>query len=126
SVFVYNGSIMPGQHNGQALDVVSVFEAVGACAAGTIDEAELYEIERKACPGEGACGGMFTANTMSSIAEALGMSLTGSAAPPAVDRRRQDDARTAGEAILGLIERGITARHIMTKPAFENAVAVTS
>ena len=85
SVFVYNGSIMPGEHHGVALDITSVFEAVGACAAGTISEGELLEIERKACPGEGACGGMFTANTMSSIAEALGMSLPGTASPPAID-----------------------------------------
>ena len=82
SVFVYNGSTMPGQHHGEAVDITSVFEAVGACAAGTITEEELSEIERTACPGEGACGGMFTANTMSSIAEAMGMSLPGSASPP--------------------------------------------
>jgi dihydroxy-acid dehydratase len=126
SVFVYNGSILPGEHNGQALDITSVFEAVGACAAGTIDEAELLEVERKACPGEGACGGMFTANTMSSIAEALGMSLPGTASPPAVDHRREDDSRRAGEAVVELVRRGVTARQIMTKEAFENAIAVTS
>ena len=100
SVFVYNGSILPGEHNGVALDITSVFEAVGACALGTITEDELGEIERKACPGEGACGGMFTANTMSSIAEALGMSLPGTASPPAVDPRREDDARRAGAAVV--------------------------
>ena len=100
SVFVYNGSIMPGEHNGKALDITSVFEAVGAHAAGTIDDQELHDIEVKACPGEGACGGMFTANTMSSIAEALGMSLPGSASPPAIDRRREVDARRAGEAVV--------------------------
>ena len=126
SVFVYNGSIMPGQHNGVALDITSVFEAVGACAMGTITEAELGEIERKACPGEGACGGMFTANTMSSIAEAIGMSLPGSASPPAVDRRREDDAVRAGEAVVNLLRLGITPRQIMTKAAFENAIAITS
>jgi dihydroxy-acid dehydratase len=126
SVFVYNGSILPGNHNGTALDITSVFEAVGACARGTITEDELGEIERKACPGEGACGGMFTANTMSSIAEAIGMSLPGSASPPAVDRRREDDARRAGGAVVRLLELGITPRMIMTKPAFENAIAVTS
>ncbi|MBK5332772.1 MAG: dihydroxy-acid dehydratase, partial [Ilumatobacteraceae bacterium] len=87
SVFVYNGSILPGEHNGVALDITSVFEAVGACALGKITEEELGQIERKACPGEGACGGMFTANTMSSIAEAIGMSLPGTASPPAVDPR---------------------------------------
>ena len=126
SVFVYNGSIMPGQYNGRALDITSVFEAVGACAAGTISEAELLEIEKHACPGEGACGGMFTANTMSSIAEALGMSLPGTASPPAIDGRREDDARRAGEAVVNLLRLGITPRQIMTKKAFENAIAITS
>ncbi|MFN3257509.1 MAG: dihydroxy-acid dehydratase [Ilumatobacter sp.] len=126
SVFVYNGSIMPGEHNGKALDITSVFEAVGARAAGTIDDAELHAIEMKACPGEGACGGMFTANTMSSIAEAMGMSLPGSASPPAIDPRREVDARRAGEAVVGMLRLGITARQIMTKQAFENAIAVTS
>src|SRR4051812_43556159 len=126
SVFVYNGSIMPGQHNGTALDITSVFEAIGACALGKISEDELGEIERKACPGEGACGGMFTANTMSSIAEAIGMSLPGTASPPAVDRRREDDAVRAGEAVVNMLRLGITPRMIMTKHAFENAIAVTS
>ena len=126
SVFVYNGSIMPGQYDGRALDITSVFEAVGACAAGTISEAELLEIEKHACPGEGACGGMFTANTMSSIAEAIGMSLPGTASPPAIDGRREDDARRAGEAVVNLLRLGITPRQIMTKQAFENAIAVTS
>ncbi len=126
SVFVYNGSIMPGEHHGAALDITSVFEAVGACALGKITEEELGEIERRACPGEGACGGMFTANTMSSIAEAIGMSLPGTASPPAIDSRREDDARRAGEAVVNLIRLGITPRMIMTKPAFENAIALTS
>ncbi len=126
SVFVYNGSIMPGEHNGVALDITSVFEAVGACAAGTIDEDELLEIERKACPGEGACGGMFTANTMSSIAEALGMSLPGTASPPAIDVRREGDAHRAGEAVVNMLRLGLTPRQIMTKEAFENAIALTS
>ncbi len=126
SVFVYNGSIMPGEHHGAALDITSVFEAVGACALGKITEEELGEIERRACPGEGACGGMFTANTMSSIAEAIGMSLPGTASPPAIDSRREDDARRAGEAVVNLIRLGITPRMIMTKPAFENAIAITS
>jgi dihydroxy-acid dehydratase len=126
SVFVYNGSIMPGHHNGVSLDITSVFEAVGACAMGTITEEELGEIERKACPGEGACGGMFTANTMSSIAEAMGMSIPGSASAPAVDRRREDDAVLAGEAVVNMLRLGITPRQIMTKQAFENAIAVTS
>ena len=126
SVFVYNGSIMPGEHHGVALDITSVFEAVGACAAGTISEDELLEIERKACPGEGACGGMFTANTMSSIAEALGMSLPGSASPPAIDDRREGDAHRAGEAVVNMLRLGLTPRQIMTKQAFENAIALTS
>src|SRR4249920_794546 len=102
-VFVYAGSILPGNHNGRTLDVVSVFEAVGACAMGAITEEELGQIERKACQGEGACGGMFTANTMSSIAEAIGMSLPGTASPPAVDARREGDAHRAGEAVVELI-----------------------
>jgi dihydroxy-acid dehydratase len=126
SVFVYNGSIMPGHHNGKALDITSVFEAVGAHAAGAIDDAELLAIEEKACPGEGACGGMFTANTMSSIAEAIGMSLPGTASPPAIDGRRESDARMAGEAVVNMLRLGITPRMIMTKKAFENAIAVTS
>ncbi len=126
SVFVYNGSILPGNHNGRSLDITSVFEAVGACALGLMSEDELGEIERKACPGEGACGGMFTANTMSSIAEALGLSLPGTASPPAVDRRREDDARLAGEAVVNMLRLGITPRQILTKEAFENAIAVTS
>ena len=126
SVFVYNGSTMPGHLDGASLDITSVFEAVGACALGKITEEELGEIERHACPGEGACGGMFTANTMSSIAEAIGMSLPGTASPPAIDPRREDDARRAGEAVVNLLRLGITSRQIMTKKAFENAIAVTS
>ncbi|HKA82855.1 MAG TPA: dihydroxy-acid dehydratase, partial [Acidimicrobiales bacterium] len=104
SVFVYGGSILPGHHNGQALDIVSVFEAVGAHAAGSLDAAGLEAIERNACPTEGSCAGMFTANTMASVAEALGMSLPGSASAPAVDRRRDDVARASGEAVVRLLE----------------------
>ena len=126
SVFVYNGSTMTGELDGKALDITSVFEAVGACALGAITEAELTAIERNACPGEGACGGMFTANTMSSIAEAIGMSLPGTASPPAIDGRRESDARMAGEAVVNMLRLGITPRRIMTKQAFENAIAVTS
>ncbi|MBM3717639.1 MAG: dihydroxy-acid dehydratase [Actinobacteria bacterium] len=126
SVFIYNGSTLPGVHKGDNIDITTVFEAVGACAAGTMTEDELGEIERAACPGEGACGGMFTANTMSSIAEALGMSLPGSASAPAVDPSREDDARRAGEAIMNMVRNGITARDIMTKKAFENAIAVVN
>ncbi len=124
SVFVYGGSILPGQRNGVALDIVSVFEAVGACAAGTITEGELGEIERAACPTEGSCAGMFTANTMAVVAEALGMSLPASATPPAVDRRRDALARTSGEAVVALVRSGIRPRQILTKEAFENAIAV--
>ena len=124
SVFLYGGSILPGQRNGVALDVVSVFEAVGACAAGAITEQELGEIERMACPTEGSCAGMFTANTMASVAEALGMSLPGSSSPPAVDRRRDDFAFASGEAVVHLVEAGLRPREIMTKEAFRNAIAV--
>jgi dihydroxy-acid dehydratase len=124
SVFVYGGSILPGHHNGRALDVVSVFEAVGAHAAGTLDDAGLDAIERNACPTEGSCAGMFTANTMASVAEALGMSLPGSASAPAVDRRRDDDAYAAGQAVMRLLQAGIRPRQILTKPAFQNAIAV--
>jgi dihydroxy-acid dehydratase len=125
SVFVYGGSILPGHYKGQALDVVSVFEAVGACAAGSLTENELGEIEKRACPTEGSCAGMFTANTMAAIGEALGMSLPGSASAPAVDRRRDDYAYESGRAVMGLLEAGIRPRQIMTKGAFENAIAVT-
>ncbi len=124
--FVYAGSILPGNHNGTVLDIVSVFEAVGACAAGRISEDELGQIERKACPGEGACAGMFTANTMAAVGEALGMSLPGSASPPSVDRRRDDDARAAGQAVMRMLALGIRPRDILTQAAFENAIAVTN
>src|SRR5688572_13085489 len=125
SVFLYGGSILPGHYKDQALDIVSVFEAVGACAAGTISENELGEIERRACPTEGSCAGMFTANTMASVAEALGMCLPGSASPAAVDRRRDDFAFESGRAVIELLATGIRPRQIMTKEAFENAIAVT-
>jgi dihydroxy-acid dehydratase len=126
SVFLYGGSILPGVGpRGEALDIVSVFEAVGAEAAGTIDAGELDQIERRACPTIGACAGMFTANTMASIGEALGLSLLGSASPPAVDRRRDDFAYESGEAVVRLLEAGIRPRTILTKEAFENAIAVT-
>jgi dihydroxy-acid dehydratase len=126
SVFLYGGSILPGVGpRGEALDIVSVFEAVGAEAAGTIDRSELDQIERRACPTIGACAGMFTADTMASIGEALGLSLLGSASPPAVDRRRDDFAYASGEAVVRLLEAGIRPRAILTKEAFENAIAVT-
>ena len=125
-VFVYNGSTHPGYLNGKALDITSVFEAIGACAAGSITEEELLAIEKNACPGEGACGGMFTANTMSSIGEALGLSLPGSASPPAVDRRREDDARRAGEAVMNMLRMGLRPHDILTRGAFENAIALAN
>jgi dihydroxy-acid dehydratase len=124
SVFLYAGSIMPGRLDGKDVTLVDAFEAVGACLAGLISREDVDRLERVICPGEGACGGMYTANTMASIAEALGMSLPGSAAPPAVDRRRDGYAHKSGEAVVELLRRGITARQIMTKPAFENAIAV--
>jgi dihydroxy-acid dehydratase len=126
AVFVYNGSTLPGYLDGKALDITSVFEAIGACAAGTITEEELGEIERHACPGEGACGGMFTANTMSSIGEALGLSLPGSASAPAIDPRREVDARLAGEAVVNMLRLGIRPSDILTKKAFENAIALAN
>ncbi len=126
SVFVYNGSTVPGVHAGKNIDITTVFEAIGAVGAGTMSEAELGDIERAACPGEGACGGMFTANTMSSIAEALGMSLLGSASAPAIDPSRETDAALAGAAVMNQLRLGIRPRDIMTKKAFENAIAVVN
>jgi dihydroxy-acid dehydratase len=126
TVFVYGGSILPGQHNGRALDITSVFEAVGACATGAITEDELGQIERKACPTEGSCAGMFTANTMAAVAEALGMSLPASASAPAIDSRRDDFAYESGRAVITLLQRNIRPRNIMTKEAFENAIAVVN
>ena len=124
SVFLYAGSIMPGNVDGKDVTIIDAFEAVGACIKGLITREEVDKIERAICPGEGACGGMYTANTMASAAEALGMSLPGSAAPPAPDRRRDDYARKSGEAVVELLRRGITARDIMTMDAFENAITV--
>jgi len=129
SVFLYAGSILPGRaklSDGTERDVtvIDAFEAVGACARGLMSREDVDIIERAICPGEGACGGMFTANTMASAAEAMGMSLPGSAAPPATDRRRDGYARRSGEAVVGLLRRGITARDILTREAFENAIAV--
>ena len=124
SVFVYGGSIMPGEHAGRALDIVSVFEAVGAHAVGDIDDAELLAIEQAACPTIGSCAGMFTANTMASVGEALGMSLPGSASAAAIDGRRLDIAYASGSAVMQLLEAGIRPRAIMSHAAFENAIAV--
>ncbi|MFI5697951.1 dihydroxy-acid dehydratase [Kribbella sp. NPDC051586] len=124
SVFLYAGSIMPGKLGDKDVTIIDAFEAVGACVRGLITREEVDAVERAICPGEGACGGMYTANTMAASAEALGMSLPGSAAPPAVDRRRDGYARKSGEAVVGLLQKGITARQILTKEAFENAIAV--
>ena len=124
ATFLYAGSILPGRVGDRDVTIIDAFEAVGACARGLITREEVDEIERAICPGEGACGGMYTANTMASAAEALGMSLPGSAAPPAVDRRRDGYARKSGEAVVNLLRLGITTRDIMTKEAFENAIAV--
>jgi len=123
-VFVYAGSILPGHLGDRALDVVSVFEAVGAYAAGECSAEELDQVERNACPGEGACAGMFTANTMASVSEALGLALPGSASVPAVDPRRDEIAAESGRAVMRLLEKGIRTRRILTKEAFENAIAV--
>src|SRR3954470_6972672 len=124
SVFVYAGSILPGKVDDREVTIIDAFEAVGACARGLISREEVDRIERAICPGEGACGGMYTANTMAAVGEALGISLPGSAAPPAVDRRRDGFAHRSGEAVVGLLRQGITARQIMTREAFENAIAV--
>ncbi len=125
SVFLYGGSILPGHlADGTAVTIQDVFEAVGACALGRITRERLGEIERAACPSEGSCGGMFTANTMACAAEALGMALPGSSAPPAPDRRRDDFATRSGEAVVALSEAGIGARRILTPNAFANAIAV--
>ena len=129
SVFLYAGSILPGiarlsDGTEKTVTIIDAFEAVGACAAGLMSRADVDAIERAICPGEGACGGMYTANTMASVAEAIGMSIPGSAAPPATDRRRDGFARRSGEAVVNLLRRGITARDIMTREAFENAIAV--
>ncbi len=129
SVFVYAGSILPGfvkLSDGTEKDVtiIDAFEAVGACSRGLMSREDVDAIERAICPGEGACGGMYTANTMASAAEAMGMSLPGSAAPPAVDRRRDGFSRKSGEAVVELIRQGVTTRDIITKQSLENAIAV--
>lgn len=129
SVFLYAGTILPGiaklsDGTEKEVTIIDAFEAVGACNAGKMSLEDVDAIERAICPGEGACGGFYTANTMAAVAEAIGMSIPGSAAPPATDRRRDMYARKSGEAVVELLRKGITARDIMTKPAFENAIAV--
>jgi len=130
SVFLYAGTIAPGwvklsDGTEKEVTIIDAFEAVGACKAGTMSLEDLDRIERAICPGEGACGGMYTANTMACAAEAMGMSLPGSASPPSADRRRDAWAHRSGEAVVNLIAKGITARDIITKKALENAIAVT-
>jgi dihydroxy-acid dehydratase len=129
AVFLYAGTILPGiaklsDGSEREVTIIDAFEAVGACARGLMPREDVDAIERAICPGEGACGGFYTANTMAAVAEALGMSLPGSAAPPATDRRRDGFARRSGEAVVGMLHQGITARQILTREAFENAIAV--
>ena len=124
AVFVYGGTILPGLHKDKAMDIVSVFEAVGQHANKQIDDKELKEIESCSIPGEGSCGGMYTANTMASAIEALGMSLPDSSAQLAVSKDKALDAKRAGEAVVNLLEKGIKPRDIMTRKAFENAITV--
>ncbi|MBP1949828.1 dihydroxy-acid dehydratase [Virgibacillus litoralis] len=124
SVFVYGGTISPGSHGGKDIDIVSVFEGVGKHNNGDIDDQELKAIECNACPGAGACGGMYTANTMASAVEAMGMSLPGSSSNPAESKEKADDCAAAGEAVYQLLEKGIYPKDIMTKEAFENAITV--
>ena len=126
SVFLYGGSKLPGQLNGRALDITSVFEAVGAVAAGNMEQSELDQIERNACPTIGSCAGMFTANTMASVGEALGLSLPGSASAPAVDRRRDDYAYASGVAVINLDRENIRPRDIITRNSLMNAIAVVN
>lgn len=125
SVFVYGGTILPGKHKGENVDIVSVFEAVGAHARGDIDDRELKQIEETAIPGAGSCGGMYTANTMASAIEALGMSLPNSSAQAAISPAKRIDCQNAGRAVLNLIKRGIRPSDILTREAFENSIALT-
>ncbi|MEA3502806.1 MAG: dihydroxy-acid dehydratase [Actinomycetota bacterium] len=124
SVFLYGGSSLPGKLDGVDISIVDVFEGIGAHSEGRIDDSQLLRIEQAACPGVGSCAGMFTANTMASVGEALGMSLPGSASVPAISKRLDEYARQSGEAAMDLLRSGIRPRDIMTKEAFENAVTV--
>jgi dihydroxy-acid dehydratase len=123
-VFLYGGSILPGTYQQRDVTVQDVFEGVGAYSAGSMSEADLLELEHVACPGAGSCGGMFTANTMAAVSEAIGMALPGSASVPAVDPARSDVCRRTGEAVLDLLERNIRPRDIITREALENGIAV--
>ena len=122
SVFLYGGSSLPGSYRGKDISIVDVFEGIGAESEGRISIDDLMEIERAACPGAGSCAGMFTANTMASVGEAIGMSLPGSASVPAIDARLREYARRSGEAAMALLAAGVTPRQIMTRHAFENAI----
>ncbi len=122
SVFIYGGTILPGIWQGQPVDIVSVFEAVGKHAAGRMTDAELADLESHACPGAGSCGGMYTANTMASAIEALGLSLPNSSAQAAISPEKRDDAERAGAAVVGLVARNLRPRDILTRRAFENAI----
>src|SRR5262245_32927636 len=124
AIFVYGGTIKPGHHAGKDLTIVSVFEAVGEHGAGRMSQGDFLEIERRACPGRGSCGGMYTANTMSSAFEAIGMSLPGSSTMAAEDDEKRESAAQSGRCLVDLIERDLTPRKIMTRRAFENAIAV--
>ena len=125
AIFVYGGTIKPGHYDGRDLTVVSAFEAVGQHSAGKIGDQELLEVERRACPGKGSCGGMFTANTMSSVFEVMGMSLPYSSTMAAEDDEKADSAAASAETLVEAVQRGLTSRRILTRPAFENAIAVT-
>src|SRR2546427_2856056 len=125
AVFVYGGTIKPGRYKDQALTVVSAFEAVGQYSAHKLSEADLLEVERRACPGAGSCGGMFTANTMPSVFEAMGMSLPHSSTMAAEDAEKADSAARSAEVLVRAIRNDLRPRHILTRHAFENAIAVT-
>src|SRR4029079_3039007 len=124
AIFVYGGTIKPGHYNGRDLTVVSAFEAVGQHSAGKINDGELLEIERRACPGKGSCGGMFTANTMSSVFEAMGMSLPRSSTMAAEDLEKEESAADSGRTLVEAVRRSLRARQILTRKAFENGIAV--
>ncbi|MFB1082367.1 dihydroxy-acid dehydratase [Jeotgalibacillus sp. JSM ZJ347] len=124
SVYIYGGTIQPGKLDGKDIDIVSSFEAVGQYQEGLIDDEQLYKVECSACPGAGACGGMYTANTMASAVEALGMSIPGSSSTPAINDYKEQECEQAGELVVKLLEQDIYPRDIMTKEAFENAITV--
>ncbi|MFQ6028159.1 MAG: dihydroxy-acid dehydratase [Dehalococcoidia bacterium] len=124
AIFIYGGAIMPGQYQGRDVNIQDVFEAVGAFAAGDITREQLTDLECVACPGEGSCAGLFTANTMSSAIEIMGMSLPGDASIPAIDPKKVDEARVAGQTMLRLLEEDLRPRDIMTRKAFENAITL--